>query len=480
MAAAKTKDFDTLLQEAKSRKKFDKTTLSPLIAHKGEMPAGQQRFIWDPQNPGFGLKLTPQKAVYVIQRRVTTPDGVRIVRAVIDSYTAISLEDAQEKARQQFKAMREGVDPIAEKKQAKAVAEDAERIASITLQQVLDDYLRMYPLRAKTQEVYRNTFGRCFGTGEIKTKKGTILREAVWESWLDLSITDIDEDMVVERQLTLSNANGPRGKGEAQANQAMRVLRTLFNFAIEHYKDMNKQPIVVSNPVRALKTRRLWNENVAREDVIEDEQLGEWYKAVSKLENETIRDFLVLCLLTGLRRSEAAKLKWDRIRLKGDKPILVIPKEDTKIGVEHRLPLSDVLVDLLERRSKVRDISNKYVFPGEKPGTHIVEPKGVIAKVVEQSKVPFSCHTLRRTFGTIASRLDIAYAKHKKLMAHSTKADVTAHHYTRLTEEDLREPMQKITDHIKQHAGIKLRSDSATFKKLASDILDIPTDNRIS
>lgn len=476
MPPARTKDFATLLAEAKERNKFDKTTLEPLVAHKGEIGKGEQVFLWDQRNPGFGLKFTPTKAVYVVQRRVGTGKGVRLVRAVVADYMKLTVEEARDKAREYFKDMRDGVDPNAEKKALKAAAIDAKNAEATTLPVVLAAYFNTYgsKLRPKTKDVYENAIKRCFGDGSIKTKKGTVLRPAIWESWLEKSITDIDEDMVAQRHIALSNANGPRGKGEAQANQAMRVLRTLMGFAIEHYKDSDKKPLITGNPVRALKTRRLWNENVAREDILTDEQLAAWYKGVSAVDNSTIKDFLLLCLFTGLRRSEAAKLKWEKVRLTGAKPMLIIPKEDTKTGVEHKLPLSDVVLSILQRRSKVRQLKNPYVFPGEKPESHLAEPKGVIAKVVQSTGCSFSCHTLRRTFGTVAGRLDIAHYKHKALMNHSAKADVTANHYLKLTEEDLREPMQKIADHLKLHMKM-----SATFEPLDASILVAPDPNAL-
>lgn len=470
MASSKAvRSFADLLEDAKTRKRFDKTTLEPLVSRRGELSKGEQRFIWDPLNPGFGVKITPDKAVYLIERRM--PDGTK-VRYVLDNYRAMTIEQAQHLAQDVFKKMREGINPVAEKKRAKVVANDEKAANSLTLRFVLNDYLARYNdrLRTKTKDVYRTAVERCFGDGAFrnkdgslkKKKNGEIIRGPIWQSWLDIPMADIDENMVADRQLAISSASGPRGKGEAAANQAMRVLRTLFNFAMETYKDSDKTAVITSNPVLTLKARRLWNKNVAREDVLEDDQLAAWYQAVTQLENETTRDLLLVCLFTGLRRSEACKLKWERVRLSGDKPILVIPKEDTKIGVEHRLPLSDFVLELLKNRDRVRKIGNPYVFPGEKPGSHLVEPKGVIAKVIDESKIDFSCHTLRRTFGTVAARLDISYAKHKKLMAHSTKGDVTSHHYTRLTEEDLREPMQKIADYIKQHAGINSHQSPET------------------
>lgn len=465
------KTLAELLADAKQRRRFDKTTLEPIVARRSELAKGEQRFIWDPLNPGFGLKITPDKAVFLVERRM--PDG-KNVRFVLDNYRAITIEEARERAQDVFRKMRQGINPVAEKKLAKAVAEDQKKIADITLLKVLDDYLETYPgLRPKTKDVYRKAINHCFGDGAIRTKRGEVIREPVWNSWLHLAITEIDEDMVAERQRILSSANGPRGKGEAQANQGMRVLRTLFNFAIEHYKDSNKQRIVTLNPVRALKVRRLWNDNVARDDLIEDDQLADWYNAVMSVDNETVRDFLLLLIFSGLRRGEASLLTLDRVRETGDRPYLVIPKEHTKNGVAHKLPLSDFLVCLLKRRRELLESDNvvpihgkRYVFPGDNADSPIVEPKRVIAKVIEQSKVEFSCHSLRRTFSAIAARLDIAHYKHKKLMNHSPD-DVTDKHYGKLKLEDLREPMQKIADHIKANAKIdledfKLRAGAST------------------
>jgi integrase len=413
--------------------KFNKTTIEQkILPRQKQLKPGKQEIYWDGHLSGFGLKITPQKAVYVVQRRVTSRNGSRTVRSIIGGYRELPVEDARELAADALKKLRHGTDLIAEKKAAV--------VAAKTLQQVLDEYLEKYGtrLRPKTKDVYKSAVRRCF------------------HDWITLPITSIDEEMVADKQTELSNAHGPRGKGEAQANQAMRVLRTLFNFAMLAYKDAKKQPLIVTNPVRGLKSRRLWNKTQSRDEIIADDDLEAWYQAVMGLKNVDIRDYMLLCLFTGLRRSEAANLKWDCVRLHGKKPMLTIPAPDTKTNSEHQLPLPEFVVHMLDRRDKVRRINNKFVFPGEKPNSHIVEPKRAIAQVVEKSGVDFSMHTLRRTFGTIAGRLDIAHYKHKMLMNHSMKTEVTGSHYVKLTVEDLREPMQKIADHIQKQTGIGL------------------------
>lgn len=57
----------------------------------------------------------------------------------------------------------------------------------------------------------------------------------------------------------------------------MRVLRALFNFVSGQYEDAKGKSLII--------------------------------------ENETLRDYLLLVLLTGLRREEAATLKWENVDL---------------------------------------------------------------------------------------------------------------------------------------------------------------------
>ena len=293
-----------------------------VLSRQADMLPGTQLYFWDPHIHGLGLKLTPNKAVYIVQRRVRAASGEKYA----DSHWQLPRADSRDGAREGseiLRGMRHGSDPIAEKK--------AKSVASKTLRALLDEYLDKYDsrLREKTKVVYRSAVQRCFA------------------DWLDLPVSKIDEDMVAARHTQLSNANGPRGKGEAQADQAMRVLRTLFNFAKLTYKDANKKSLITINPVESLKARRLWNKVQSREEIISDEELHRWYQAVLQLSNETVRDYMLLCLFTGLRRTEAAKLKWCNVKFEGARPLLTIPAQDTKTNSELQLPLSDFLGGLV-------------------------------------------------------------------------------------------------------------------------------------
>lgn len=375
---------------------------------------------WDTRTIGFGLRIRGRTVTYFVRARVKTKAGSKLIRINIGRHGVFTPDQAETQAKVLLAKLALGENPNAER------AVDKSR--AMTLRQLFDEYVQVRKLRPKSLEVYESAMRRCFG------------------DWLDKRILEITKDMVQKRHTKLSNAYGPRGKGEAQANQAMRVLRSLLNYAAATYEDSDGKPLLIENPVKRLSQIRAWNKIPRRQDIIAPHELRAWHDAVMQLENATMRDYLLLCLFSGLRRTEAAMLKWKHIDLISK--TLTIPSEDTKAGREHRLPLSDFLFALLQSRSKVRKLHNDFVFPAKTGGGYLVEPRKAINAVTQSSGVVFSMHTLRRTFETTAERLDISYYALKRLINHSTANDVTAG-YIVIDVERLRNPMQKITDYLR-------------------------------
>lgn len=162
---------------------------------------------------------------------------------------------------------------------------------------------------------------------------------------------------------------------------------------------------------------------------------------------EMWQDYFLLILFTGMRRSEAATLKWVDVDLKAKTMTL----QDTKNRNSHVLPLSDFLYDLFLRREKAR--GNEFVFPSaESVSGHVVEPRKAQLKIIELSGVPFDIHCLRRSFITIAEGLDVPAYALKRLLNHKMNNDVTAG-YIITDVERLRKPMQQITDYLVKCMG---------------------------
>jgi integrase len=185
-----------------------------------------------------------------------------------------------------------------------------------------------------------------------------------------------------------------------------------------------------------------------RQTFIKSYVLAAWSQGVAGLQNETLRDYLLLILFTGLRRQEAAQLQWNQVDLKAK----TLKIAGTKNREPHSLPLSDFLHNLLIRRKKTS--ASDYVFPGPGKGGYIIEPRKQMAKVIETTGIQFTVHDLRRTFITIAESLDIPAYALKRLLNHKMSGDVTAG-YIILDVERLRKPMQMIADFILRQMELK-------------------------
>ncbi|GGI78503.1 hypothetical protein GCM10007966_03920 [Legionella impletisoli] len=208
----------------------------------------------------------------------------------------------------------------------------------------------------------------------------------------------------------------------------------------------------VDTYVRRLSQTRSWYRIERRKSYIKPHELANWYSAVNNLENHILRDYLLLIIFTGLRRQEAATLKWQQVDLEG-KTIHIL---QTKNHETHTLPLSDFLCDLLIARKENR--INDYVFPGTGAAGHIIEPRKQMAQVTKATGIEFTVHDLRRTFITIAESLDIPAYALKRLMNHKMTNDVTAG-YIIVDVERLRKPMQLITNYILKCVGVVKSAD---------------------
>lgn len=198
-----------------------------------------------------------------------------------------------------------------------------------------------------------------------------------------------------------------------------------------------------------LSRTRSWYRIGRRQTVIQRHQLRSWFDAVAALENEGARDFFLLTVLTGLRRSEGLGLTWDRVDLEAG----TLTITDTKAYRRHTLPLTDFLFELLARRKAETPLDCSWVFADAR-GRHLQNLRFALEQVESTSDVSFCVHDLRRTFATVAESLDIPAYALKRLLNHSTGSDVTAG-YIIADVERLRAPMQKITDYFLKAGGLR-------------------------
>lgn len=383
--------------------------------------AGTRAYYEDDRVPALRLAVTDRGSKsWVVQKRI---DG-RVTRITLGRYPDLTPENARRHAEQTIGQIAEGRDPQTEKREARA--------GRLTLQEAFDELLRTRPLKPKTQAVYRQVITGALG------------------DWLPRPLTSITKEIVAERHAKLSLSSGTYADG------AMRTFRSIWNFAAAGYEDSKGESLLGPNPVDRLSKTKAWHRTKRRDTYIREQDLPAWFSAVQDLRGEswgtmakTVGDYLALLLLTGLRRSEGAELRWDQIDLAA-RTLRVL---DTKNHDDHILPLSDFLCDLLKERSKKADGAT-YVFESESTGNPLKEPRAQITRVVRASGVSFTIHDLRRTFCTVAESLDLSHYALKRLLNHRMAGDVTAG-YIGKNIERLRDPMQRITSYILSAAGVR-------------------------
>lgn len=383
------------------------------IERKIRRPESGQVIYRDDELVGFGLRVTRGSMSYIVECRV---NGINR-RITIGPHGRFDPDTARAEAKSLLATMTRGKDPREE--QAK------EKLAQITLGEVLEDYFLARSLRPNSIRSFRQIVKRCLG------------------DWVTLPIAAITKEMVETRHRELTRVTRQGTSGKAQANAAMEQLCTLINFAMNKY-EIDGNPIIQKNPVDRLSQIRAWHHIPRRQNVVPEYKLSSWYKAVLSIRDKKVRDYLLLLLFTGLRRTEAATLKWTDVDLEGR--VLTIRSELAKNHREHRLPLTDFLIELLTRR-KNESQNSEYVFPGQGGRRHMVDSSDVVRGVGEKCGWKFTLHDLRRTFLTTAEIVEVPHYALKKLANHVSQADVTSG-YVVVNVERMRIYMDRISNHF--------------------------------
>lgn len=396
--------------------KITKSAVDKLPIPIAEIPGktAQKRY-YDDTMKGFGVRVTSGGTkAFFIEKLIKK----KLCRITLGRYPELTVEMARKEGQKLLGQIATGIDPVAEKR--------AEKMREMTLNVVFNDYIQVRKsLKHNTLYNYKRVLATAFA------------------GWGDKSFLAITKDKVAKHHEKLGKEHG-----EAYANLAMRLLRALFNFAAGQYEDTQGKSLISENPVKRLSQTRAWYRVERRQSFIKAHELAPWYLGVQQLQNEVLRDYLLLILLTGLRRQEAATLRWDHVDLNA-KTLTVL---NTKNHESHTLPLSNYLYELLLSRSQKR--INEYVFPGTGAAGHIIEPRKQMAHVTKFSGIHFTVHDLRRTFITIAEGLDISAYALKRLMNHKMSGDITAG-YIVTDVERLRRPMQQITDYFLKCMGVQ-------------------------
>lgn len=349
---------------------------------------------------GFGLRVSHKTKTYFVQYSVHG----RSVRTTIGRHGIFTPDQARKEAMSLLVDMTKGINPNRVKRDKK--------VKITTFEDAFEGRLenKEKVLSPSTIADYRRA---------VKNHLS---------DWNRRALQDITKNMVLERYRAIA-----KKYGEDAATKVMRIFSVTYNYA--RYLNME----LPENPVVALTFTKSWKIAKRRQTVIRPHQLPLWYTALMAEENEIMRDYLLFMLFTGMRRSEAAQLKWHDVDFAG----LTLTVHETKNGYSHTLPMGDCVKMILENRLTKK--INNYVFPGTGLPGYIKDPKKAIGRVMAESGVKFSSHDLRRTFVTTAEKLDLSHYTIKYLINHRTNNDLTGG-YIVLDIDRMREPIRRIEE----------------------------------
>ena len=247
------------------------------------------------------------------------------------------------------------------------------------------------------------------------------------------------------------------GLSGATLNNVRALISSIYGRAIEW-------GYATANPVAGIKTRT----KVKRDRFLQADELPRFFQSLAVESNPTLRDYILLALLTGARRSNLLAMRWDEINL--SESIWRIPL--TKNGTPQNVTLSPEAGMILHARFETADKDAKFVFPGIGESGHIEEPKKAVIRVMQRAGIPYgrnvpngvTLHDLRRTLGSWQAKTGASLAIIGKSLNHQSQQTTAI--YARLDLDPVRQSVNTATTAMLQAAGFgeSISSNQIKFK----------------
>ncbi|MEO7213320.1 MAG: tyrosine-type recombinase/integrase [Mucilaginibacter sp.] len=364
---------------------------------------GKRVYYRDSREQGLILDVRPSgsKTFYLYKKIAGRPE-----RLLIGSFPDTSIENARKAASVLKGQIASGKNPQEEKRGIRN---------EMTFQQLFDEYMTRYSKQHKEtwqqdEQVIKNHFSH----------------------FLNKKISAISQNDVQR-----THARIGVDSGHYAANNAVARLRAIFNRAIE----WGWQGI---NPATKIKEFK----EATRDRFMQPEELPRFVAALDQ-EDQTIKDYTWLLLLTGSRKSKVTAMRWADIRWHQQE--WHIP--NTKNGDPIIIPLTPQVLQILQQRWQIAlaECSQsakkpKWVFPSNKSKTgHIACPAHSWKKLLEKAEIEnFRMHDLRRTLGSYQAITGASLQIIGKSLGHRSPEATLI--YARLHLDPVRAAVEKATN----------------------------------
>lgn len=314
----------------------------------------------------------------------------------------LSLAEAREQVVETQKAIRNGTDPLAERRRD-------EQIAINTVQDLFDDWHQDLEKRLKHPNIPKRVFER-----DIAPAIGSLTLD---------SVTPMDVRTIV-RKVTSSGR-------PTIANDALMYLKQLFNHGI-------KLGLITYNPASAFNVNDAGGVEKSRDRALSTDELSKAFAVFRENRTSFTRDNYLACALLvvlGVRKTELTEAKWSEFDLKDAK--WGLPGERSKSGVGIEIPLPSQAIVWLEEL-KVRACGSPYVFPSRRSSKQPHMGKDTLNRAIAKlfGKEPgkkqqpenrmgdlaeFTVHDLRRTCRSLLAAVGVPGHVAERCLNHKLK-----------------------------------------------------------
>jgi integrase len=389
------------------------------------------------------------KSVWVIRARVKGGNAITVTLGNADLISAV---EARQLAKKELAKLSQGINPNAERKQAKKVS----KARGFTLAQAVEQYSEIAHWKPKTRQDALSTLQRRFGDW-YRRPLADISREDCLNRFQEIKKDVSAKKARIDKKrgansLRVAIPNNEVGLGEAQ--RAFRYLSAVFN-SFSSDDAAGEKLLPKGNPVlvlkdkkvrRALKPKEVYLDSEQRENLYQELRICSHYEYKGNVQAEDA-DLAWLLMHTGLRLEEALQMKWANVDFKQK----IFTAIDTKNHTNHTLPMTSATETLFKRRFSEKGnlkfgLKSPFVYPSPLSDKQPMTASRTFDRLSEAIGFKFTAHDLRRTVATVADGCGYDLDAIGKILNHKKKG-VTAR-YIQNTHQRLKAILEDVQNNL--------------------------------
>jgi integrase len=344
-----------------------------------EQPAENEKFIWDDELPGFGLRVFPSgRKSYVVQYKIGGRGG-RTRRISLGSHEKLTPDEARKRAKKLLAAVADGGDPATDRTEAR-------RALSI------NDLAQLYLTEGPAEKPNKKASSWATDRSNIERHVIPLLGRRVVSDLTQADIAKFQAD-VAGGKSKADIKTGPRGRaivegGRGTAARCLAVLGAMLQFAVG-------RKLIPENPAKGVPLLK----GQKKERFLSEVEVATLAEAVSVMVAEqnlspTAAAAIRLLMLTGCRKSEILSLRWEWVD--AERGCLRLP--DSKTGAKV-VPLAAAAMELVSELPR----NSVYVLPAAKGAGHYTGLQKDWERVRDRARLPgLRLHDLRHSFASFA------------------------------------------------------------------------------